>query len=85
MAIDEIAEGLADYEQDREEAEAREQMLHWSAQVAAPCCRDCGWLAYAREELRTALRRARAAGVFAAQPGEAEWLTKHRVERSTSI
>lgn len=85
MKLNEIAEGLVDYALDREEADAREQMIRWSADVADPCCRECGFLTYARQELRAALRRARAAGVFDEQPGEAEWLTRHRVERPIDV
>ena len=40
---------------------------------------------YARQELIAALRRARVTGVFAEQPGEAEWLTRHRVERPLDV
>ena len=80
MKRDKISEGLADYALAREEADAREEMIRWSARVADPCCRDCGFLIYARQELIAALRRARAAGVFAEQAGEAEWLTRHRIE-----
>jgi hypothetical protein len=78
---DAIIEGLADYAMEREEADARETMIRWTVRVADPCCHDCGFLAYARQELRAALRRARAAGVFEEQPGEAAWLTRHRIER----
>lgn len=85
MKLDEIAEGVADYELEREEADARETMITWAVRVEAPCCDDCGFLDYAREELRAAHRRARAAGVFEDQPGEAEWLTRHRVERPDDI
>jgi hypothetical protein len=84
MKLDTIAEGLADHGLEREEAEAREEMLRWSAHVADPCCRECGFLSYARQELRAALKRARVAGVFAEQPGEAAWLTRHRIERPLS-
>jgi hypothetical protein len=85
MKLDAIAEGLDDYVLDREEREAREQMIHWAAIVASPCCRDCGYLSYAKEELRAALRRARAIGVFDEQPGEADWLDGHRVERPMDL
>ena len=83
--LDDIAEGHAEHALAREEADAREQMLYWSANVAAPCCRDCGFLTYARQQLLAALRRARAAGVFAEQAGEADWLVQHRRERSLDV
>ena len=85
MKLNKIVEGLADYALEREEADAREQMIRWAAHVAAPCCRDCGFLTYAGQELQAALKRARAAGVFAEQSGEAEWLTRHRIERPLDI
>jgi hypothetical protein len=85
MKLDEIAEGLVDYELDREEADARASMIRWSVNVADPCCHECGFLTYARQELLGALRRARAAGVFEEQPGEAEWLARHRVERPLAV
>lgn len=85
MKLNEIAEGLADYELDREEADARADMLRWAVAVADPCCRDCGYLTYAREQLGDARRRARAAGVFDEQPGEAAWLERHRVERPMEL
>ena len=81
MKLDESTEGLADFALEREEADAREEMIRWSVRVADPCCRDCGFLTYAKQELIAALGRARAVGVFDEQPGEAEWLTRHRVER----
>ena len=80
-----IAEGLEDYDLDREECDARAQMIRWAAVVASPCCRDCGYLAYAREELRSALRRARVLGVFDDQPGEVDWLAAHRAERPMDL
>ena len=82
---DEIAEGLADYDLERQEADAREQLLRWAVRVADPCCRECGYLAYARQELRAARRRAAAAGVFDKQRGEADWLERHRVERPLAV
>lgn len=85
MKLDEITEGLADYALDHEEAEARWRMIHWATRVVDPCCRECGFLTYARQELLAALRRARAAGVFEEQPGEAEWLSRHRVERPLDV
>ena len=85
MKLDEISEGLADYALEREEADAREEMIRWSGRVAFPCCRECGFLTYARQEQLAAIRRARAAGVFVEQPGEAEWLTLHRVERPLDV
>ena len=85
MKSNEIEEGLADYALEREEADAREQMIRWSVHVAAPCCRECGFLTYAGQELRAALKRARAAGVFAEQAGEAAWLTRHRIERPLDV
>lgn len=85
MKANAIAEGLTDYELDREESDAREQVIHWSTAVVDPCCRECGYLTYAKEELHAALRRARAVGVFEEQPGEADWLAGHRVERPMEL
>ena len=85
MKLDEISEGLADFALEREEADARADMIRWSAHVAAPCCRECGFLTYARQELAAALKRARAIGVFDEQPGEANWLSCHRVERPMEL
>jgi hypothetical protein len=85
MESKEIVEGLADYALEREEADAREEMIRWAVRVADPCCRDCGYLRYARQEHRAARKRARAAGVFDEQPGEAEWLARHRVERPMEL
>lgn len=82
---DEIEEGLADHELERQEADAREQLLRWAVRVADPCCPECGYLAYARQELRAARRRAAAAGVFDQQLGEADWLERHRVERPLEV
>jgi hypothetical protein len=85
MKWNEIAEGLTDYALEREEADAREAMINWCVRVAFPCCRECGYLTYARQEQRAAIRRARSAGVFDEQPNEAEWLTRHRVERPLAV
>jgi hypothetical protein len=85
MKADAIAEGLADYASALEEMDAREQMIRWSAAVVDPCCRECGYLTYAKEELHAARRHARAAGVFDEQPGEADWLAGHRVERPMEL
>ena len=85
LKLDEIWEGLVDFALEREEADARGDMIRWSAHVAAPCCRECGFLTYARQELSAALRRARAVGVFDEQPGEADWLARHRVERPMGL
>jgi len=85
MKLDEIVEGVADYALEREEADARESMINWCVRVAFPCCRECGFLTYAGQEQLAAIRRARAAGVFDEQPGEAEWLTRHRAERPLDI
>lgn len=85
MKLNEILEGLADYELEREEVDARAAMIYWSVKVVTPCCHECGYLSYAREQLQYALRRARAAGVFEAQPGEAAWLTRHRIERPLDV
>jgi hypothetical protein len=85
MKLNEIAEGLADYDLEREEVEARAALIDWAARVADPCCRECGFLTYARQELLAALGRARAAGVFEEQSGEAAWLTRHRVERPLDV
>ena len=85
MKWNDIMEGLADYVLEREEADAREDMIRWAVKVADPCCRDCGYLTYARQELRAARERAQAAGVFDAQPGEADWLERHRVERPMDL
>lgn len=85
MKQNEIAEGLVDYELEREEADAREDMIRWAARVVNPCCRDCGYLAYAKQELRAARRHASAVGVLDKQPGEADWLDRHRVERPMTV
>lgn len=55
MQLDEISEGLAHYALTREEVDARTDMIRWSVHVADPCCRECGFLTYARQELRSAL------------------------------
>lgn len=86
MKLDRLAEGLVDYAIEREERDARENWISWASEVASgPCdeddCGDCGWCAYARAQLTKANRRARGAGVFDDQPGEAGWLTMHRRER----
>jgi hypothetical protein len=85
MKWNEITEGLADYALEREEADARADMIRWVVAVADPCCRDCGYLTYAKENLRAARKRARALGVFDEQPGEADWLARHRVERPMEL
>jgi hypothetical protein len=85
MNVNTIAEGLADYELVREESDARAQVIRWSAAVVDPCCRECGYLTYAKQELHAARRRARAIGVFDEQPGEADWLAAHRVERPMEL
>ncbi len=87
MKIDPLAEGLDDYALERDEADTREQMLYWATAVASPCCRDCGYLAYAKHELLAATRRARARalGVFDEQPGEAVWFAGHRAERPIEL
>lgn len=85
MKLDEISEGLADHALDQEEADAREEMIRWAVRVVDPCCLDCGYLSYAKQELGAARRRARAAGVFDEQPGEEEWLARHRVERPMDV
>lgn len=64
-----LAEGLADYEAERAEADALADVGYWTASTADPCCRDCGWLTYAKQELAAALRRAHAAGAGDEQPG----------------
>ena len=84
MKLNELAEGWADWLDERAEADALADVVYWSIQVMDPCCYDCGWYGYAREKLRDAHRRARAAGVCDAQPGEAEWMTASRSERSLS-
>lgn len=85
MKSKEIAEGLVDYALEREEADARADMIRWAVRLVNPCCRDCGYLTYARQEHCAARKRARAAGVFDEQPGEAEWLERHRVERTMEL
>lgn len=80
-----LVEGLDDYALEREEADAREQVIYWSTAVATPCCRDCGYLTYAKHELHAALRRAHAIGVFDEQPGEATWFAGHRAERPIEL
>lgn len=45
MQLNAIAEGLEDYVLDREEHDAREQVIHWAMIVADPCCRDCALIA----------------------------------------
>lgn len=85
MKINLIAEGLADHALDQEERDARAQLIRWATAVFDPCCRECGWLTSAKQELRAAQRRARAIGVFDEQPGEADWLTAHRDERPMEL
>ena len=85
MKCGEITEGLADYALEREEADARADMIRWAVAVADPCCRDCGYWTYAKENLRAARKRARALGVFDEQPGEADWLERHRIERPMEV
>lgn len=84
MKLNKIDEGLADHAYEREELDARENLIAWATEASAPIDEDeedCGFGAYARTELRKAHRRARTAGVFDDQPGEAEWMTMHRRER----
>jgi hypothetical protein len=85
MKTNAIEEGLADYELVREERDAHEQVIRWAAAVADPCCRECGYLTCAKQELRAALRRARMVGLFEEQPGEADWLAGHRIERPMEL
>lgn len=58
MKQDPLAEGWAEYELERAEREALDTIAHWTREIADPCCPDCGWLTYARGELRAALKRA---------------------------
>jgi hypothetical protein len=80
MKLDTLAEGLADYAIECEERDAREDLIICATSASAPFDED-DFVAYARDQLRKATQRARAAGVFDDQPGEAEWLTMHRWER----
>jgi hypothetical protein len=81
-SYDAVNEGLADYAAEREERDARENLGAWATAASAPVGGDdCGVGAYARGELGRAWQRAREAGVFEDQPGEAGWLTMHRWER----
>lgn len=83
MKLDIAREGLADYAAEREEEDARENLISWATEASAPVDEeDCGFGAYARGELRKAHWRAREAGVFDDRPGEAEWMTLHRWERA---
>lgn len=82
-----LEEGWVDYEMEREEREALEDVVYWILQVADPCCRDpvCGWHEESKRELKAARIRARAAGVHDQQPGEADWMEDHRNERPLDV
>lgn len=81
--VTEIDEGLCDHALEREEQIAGEVLVAWAVEVAGACCdlEDAGFLAHARRQLGAAHRRALAAGALDDQPGEAEWMTMHRLER----
>lgn len=80
-----IEEGLADHAAEREEADAREQLVSASLAVLDRCCDECERIADTRGEHRRAYARAIAAGVMDDQPGEVEWLTMHRLEREEVV
>jgi hypothetical protein len=54
-----LAEGLADHENDLAIEEALAAFIDWQCQVWDPCCADCGWLDWAKQERKAALRQYR--------------------------
>lgn len=54
-----VAEGLADHQDEQADIETLADIFRWVERVDDPCCRDCGWLELAKQELLDAIERRR--------------------------